>query len=75
MFCQIWVKGHLAPGWASWFDGLLISNEENGKAVIRGALPDQAALFGVLNRVQALNLELISVDCTRHTAESSPGHT
>jgi hypothetical protein len=40
-----------------------------GRTVLRGRLPDQAALFGVLAKVRLLGLELIDV---RRQAQSSP---
>ena len=58
---QIRVKGHLGAAWSMWFEGLRISNEPNGEAVLTGPLPDQAALHGVLNRVRDLGLVLIAV--------------
>jgi len=37
------------------------------ETVLAGELPDQAALFGVLNRIEELGLELLEVLCTeRH---------
>jgi hypothetical protein len=39
------------------------------RTVLRGRLPDQAALFGVLTRVRLLGLELIEV---RRQPQSSP---
>jgi hypothetical protein len=71
MFCQIRVKGHFSPVWEMWFDALVITNEENGEALMTGTLPDQATLFGVLNRLQALNVLLVSVVCEFDTADSS----
>lgn len=71
MFCQIRVKGHLSSAWADWFDGLIVTNEENGEALLTGSFLDQAALFGVLNRLQVLNLTLVSVVCTPG-ADDSP---
>jgi len=59
---EIRIKGHLANSWEDWFGGLTIKNLENGDAVLRGYLPDQAALYGILNRVNSLNLTLISVN-------------
>lgn len=38
------------------------------RTVLRTALPDQAALFGLLDRVQDLGLDLISVE----TREDAP---
>ena len=58
---EIRVKGHLDPRWSEWFDGLQITNEPNGEALIWGDIPDQSALHGMLARVRDLNLQLISV--------------
>ena len=59
---EIRVEGHLDENWADWFEGLAVSNEEGGEAVLAGVLPDQAALQGVLNRISSLGLVLISVN-------------
>ncbi len=58
---NIRVKGHLDGGWSEWFDGLKITNSENGVAVLSGEIVDQAALHGVLVKVRDLGLPLISV--------------
>ena len=58
---RIRVEGHLADRWSDWFEGLAIHNDLNGETTLSGPLSDQAALFGVLNKIQALNLTLISV--------------
>ncbi len=58
---EIRVEGHLTDRWSDWFDGLAIRNEPNGETVLAGLICDQAALYGVLNKIQALNLTLISV--------------
>jgi hypothetical protein len=58
---KIRVKGHLDGCWSEWFDGLQITNSENGVAMLSGEIVDQAALHGVLNKVRNLNLSLISV--------------
>jgi hypothetical protein len=59
---QIRVRGHLGEEWAEWFDGLEIRIEESGETLLTGPVIDQAALFGVLKKVQALGLVLISVN-------------
>lgn len=59
---EIRVNGHLESTWSDWFDGLAISNLENGEAMLSGYLPDQAALHGVLKRISNLSLTLISVN-------------
>ncbi len=59
---EIRVEGHLSDRWADWFDGLAIHNDPNGETTLSGWLADQASLFGMLNKIQALNLILISVN-------------
>ena len=59
---EIRVEGILPDRWSDWFEGLAIHNDLNGEAILSGSLPDQAALIGVLNRIQSLNLVLISVN-------------
>ena len=58
---EIRVKGHLDSHWSAWFDGLTISNGANGEALLRGRLPDQAALHGVLMKVRDLGLPLLAL--------------
>ncbi|MCI0519251.1 MAG: hypothetical protein L0Z70_03240 [Chloroflexi bacterium] len=58
---EIRVAGHLTERWADWFEGLAIRNEPDGVTTLSGPLADQAALFGVLNRIHALNLALLEV--------------
>jgi len=58
---EIGVEGILPGNWSVWFEGMELRAEPNGSTTLRGLLVDQAALFSVLARIQALNLELISV--------------
>ncbi len=58
---QIRVRGHLDARWSEWFDGLRITNETNGEAVLAGPIADQAALHGLLARVRDLGLPLVAV--------------
>lgn len=55
------VEAHLTERWSDWFEGLAIRVDSNGETTLTGLLSDQAALFGVLNKIQALNLTLVSV--------------
>ncbi len=54
------VRGHLSDSLKDWFDGLTIENRENGEAVLAGQLADQAALFGVLERLHRLGSPVLS---------------
>jgi len=51
---EIRVKGHLGSRWAAWFDGLSLTNEDDGTTVIRGPVVDQAALHGLLLKLRDL---------------------
>ncbi len=63
VLCRIRVKGHLARQWTDWFGGLEIDNQPEGEALLSGLLPDQAAVYGVLNQMRNLGLALVSVNC------------
>jgi len=58
---EICLKGHLDPRWASWFDGLTLTTNNDGTTTIHGPVADQSALHGVLQRVRDMGLPLISV--------------
>ena len=58
---EIRLKGHLDSRWATWFDGLSLTNESDGTTIIHGPVADQAALHGLLQKVRDLGLPLISV--------------
>jgi hypothetical protein len=59
---QIQVKENLSPEWAAWFDPLTIENRPGGETVLSGALPDQAALYGMLIRIHNLGLTLVALN-------------
>jgi hypothetical protein len=59
---EIRVKGHLDHRWSAWFNGLTISCEEDGNTLLRGLLPDEAALHGVLMKIRDLALPLLAVN-------------
>ena len=58
---EIRVKGHLGREWADWFAGLEFKPFEDGQMLLSGRIVDQAALIGVLIRLNRLNLALLSV--------------
>jgi hypothetical protein len=59
---EIRVKGHLDHHWSAWFNGFTISCEEDGSTLLRGLLPDEAALHGVLMKIRDLALPLLAVN-------------
>jgi len=60
-FFEIRVKGHLDGKWSDWLEGLEVKLLDNGEMILSGTLVDQAALMGVLNKLNGLNLALLSV--------------
>jgi hypothetical protein len=58
---KIYVNGRLDERWLSWFESHTVIYLDSGKTLIKLTAVDQPALFGVLNRIRDLRLELISV--------------
>jgi hypothetical protein len=74
-FYQITVEGHMDSRWSKWFDGfdgLRIAQMPDGNTRVSGLVQDQAALFGILEKIRDLNLTLLSVSRSdRSTTDSS----
>ena len=84
MYYCITITGHLDSTWSEWFDGLTITNHENGTTILAGRIVDQTALHGILNKVRDLGLPLVAVhpgelaqqpDLDRRTGEEDPAST
>ena len=61
---QIKIRGLLDPSWSSQFNGLNITTveeEDTPATLLTGPLPDQPALFGILDTIRDLNLVLVNV--------------
>jgi hypothetical protein len=62
---KIKVEGKVHKRWADWFSGMQIQyiNDQtpNPVTILRGPIPDQAALRGILVKLWDLNLTLVSV--------------
>ncbi len=72
-YFEIRVKGHLSVIWADWFEGFTIERLENGEMILTGPIVDQAALMGILNNINRLNLTLLCVQKIDHMKEISRG--
>lgn len=59
---EIRIQGHLQDRRAGQFAGMTLTRESGGTTLLRGPLPDQAALHSVLLRLGNMNLKLISVN-------------
>ncbi len=56
---EIVIGGYICE---AWFDGLTVETLPDRTTRLRGRLVDQAALYGVLRRINDLGVELISVN-------------
>lgn len=62
MLYEVRIKGHLGPEWKHWFEGVTITLDGEGEALLTVEVVDQAALHGLLRRVFSLGIPLISVN-------------
>jgi hypothetical protein len=67
------VPGELDQSWSDWAGGMSLTVENEGDSppvtVLTGTVADQAALQGVLCRLYALGLPLISAVCIEDMAK------
>ena len=63
---QIKVPGHLDESWSDWAGGMTITveSQDDGPPIttLTGVVADQAALYGLLRRLNKVGLPLISVN-------------
>jgi len=58
---EIRVAGRLASHWSAWFDGLSVTNDDDGTTVIRGPVVDQSALHGLIQKLRDVGIPLLSL--------------
>ncbi|HSN94278.1 MAG TPA: hypothetical protein VLR89_04360 [Anaerolineaceae bacterium] len=59
-FYQIQVKGTLDESWSDWFDSFTVT-QQDGKTLLAGQVIDQAALLGIMAKINDLGLVILSV--------------
>ena len=74
--CSIRIEGRLGESWSEYFGAQSISVEEDeaGRCTttLVSELVDQAALVGMINRLNGLGLPLVSVECLPPPVENEP---
>ncbi len=58
---ELRIDGHLDERWSTWFDGLTITHDTDGTSTLAGAVRDQSALYGLIDKARDLGLTLVSV--------------
>jgi len=59
-FYQIQVRGTLDESWSDWFDGFSVARQDS-ETLLAGQAVDQAALLGILAKINDLGLVILSV--------------
>lgn len=58
---RIHIQGHLDPQWSDWFEHMTLTHNADGTTTLTGPVVDQAALYGLLDKLRDLGVQLISV--------------
>ena len=66
---EIRLKGHLEARWVKWFDGMVITLDDNGNTLLSGPVADQSALHGLLKKIRDAGLPLLSVNSVEPDTE------
>ena len=69
MVYQIRIQGQIDKSWSEWLGGLAITPQSNGETLLTGSIVDQAALHGILDKLYAMNLTILSVAQVRNESE------
>jgi hypothetical protein len=67
---RIVVRSELSDRYASDFEGMEMETK-NGQTILSGEVKDQPHLFGILERLNSLGLELLSVQAFSEDAHPS----
>jgi hypothetical protein len=67
---RIVVRSELTDRYVSAFDGMEMQTK-NGQTILSGEVKDQPHLFGILDRLSSLGLELLSVHAFSEDAHPS----
>jgi hypothetical protein len=67
---RIVVRSELSDRYASAFEGMEMETKE-GQTILTGEVKDQPHLFGILDRLNSLGLELLSVQAISEEAHPS----
>lgn len=66
LYYEITVRGQIDRRREEWFEDMNLQVLSDGNTKISGYVKDQAALYGVLNKLRDLGLQLISVGQKRN---------
>ena len=67
MLYRIVARSELSERYASAFEGMHMETED-GRTILTGEVKDQPHLFGILERINGLGMELLSVEALSEEA-------
>lgn len=70
---EIRIKGSMNPTWSDWFGDMQMQNCGYDETILRGTLPDMAAVYGIISRLSSLALPLVSIVCIEETDATYTG--
>lgn len=68
---EIEIEEQLDDHWQEWFEGFTIDQTPEGHTILQGLIQDQAALHGVLRKINNLALTLISINSQQLSEDNS----
>lgn len=68
---SIRVQGQVDESWSEWLGGLTITSKFDGDTLLTGHIIDQAALHGILDKLNAMNLIILSVVQVRSSQKTN----
>jgi hypothetical protein len=66
-YTEIHVKGKINPNWSDWFGEMHMQENTCDETILRGKLPDMAAVYGVISCLGSLVIPLVSVICFKES--------
>jgi hypothetical protein len=66
---EIRVEGHLDAFWLDWFQILTLTQASDGTTTLVSSIRDQAALYGLLDKLRDLGLPLVYIHRLEGDAE------
>ena len=57
---KITIRGSISPQMEEWFEGMSVFSGENNSSIC-GTLPDQQALYGLVNLLRDLGVSILSI--------------
>jgi len=70
---QVRIKRQIDKSWSERLGGLAVAHTGNGETILTGRVRDQSALYGLLNRLSSLGLQLVSLTSSETNSPREQG--